>query len=142
MPKWKPIRTAATPLLRPLLFRRRRVFCHPQGYHRSVERYLNIFLEEQGTVKPPGPAYETAPGYFSTPALYKSIDWLSDNGAVLYTMAMHGLLTGDKKFIAQMYPKPAVQRGVAAPRLSVKAAAAAAAAATPVRRHPAIPTFA
>jgi hypothetical protein len=27
------------------------------GYHRTVERYLNIFLEEQGIVKPPGPAY-------------------------------------------------------------------------------------
>jgi hypothetical protein len=71
------------------------------GYHGSVERYLNIFLEEQGTVKPPGPAYEKAPGYFSTPALYKSIDWLSDNGAVLYTIAMHGLLTGDKDFITR-----------------------------------------
>ncbi|HTL16249.1 MAG TPA: hypothetical protein VL793_03380, partial [Patescibacteria group bacterium] len=71
------------------------------GYHRNVERYLNIFLEEQGTVKPPGPSYGTAPGYFSTPALYKSIDWLSDNGAVLYTIAMHGLLTGDKEFVAR-----------------------------------------
>ena len=50
--------------------------------------------------------------------------------------------SGDKKFIAQMYPKLAVHAGVAAPRLSVKKAAAAAAAATPVRWHPAIPTFA
>ena len=71
------------------------------GYHRTVERYLNIFLEEQGTVKPPGPAYELHRGYFSTPALYKSIDWLSDNGAVLYTLAMHGLLTGDRDFIGR-----------------------------------------
>ena len=39
------------------------------GYHRTVERYLNIFLEEQGTVKAPGPAYELHRGYFSTPAL-------------------------------------------------------------------------
>ncbi len=71
------------------------------GYHRTVERYLSIFLEEQGTVKPPGPAYELHRGYFSTPALYKSIDWLSDNGAVLYTIAMHALLTGDRDFIAR-----------------------------------------
>jgi hypothetical protein len=69
------------------------------GYHRTVERYLDIFLEEQGTVKPPGPSYELHKGYFSTPALYKSIDWLSDNGAVLYTVAMHALLTGDQTFI-------------------------------------------
>ncbi len=69
------------------------------GYHDIVERYLDIFLAEQGTVKPPGPAYELHRGYFSTPAQYKSIDWLSDNGAVLYTIATHGLLTGDRKFI-------------------------------------------
>ena len=71
------------------------------GYHRTVDRYLNILLEEQGTVKPPGPAYGLHRGYFSTPELYKSIDWLSDNGAVLYTLAIHGLLTGDRDFIAQ-----------------------------------------
>jgi hypothetical protein len=71
------------------------------GYHRMVEQYLSIFLEEQGTVKPPGPAYELHRGYFSTPALYKSIDWLSDNGAVLYTLAMHALLSGDQEFIAR-----------------------------------------
>jgi hypothetical protein len=71
------------------------------GHHRMVERYLGIFLEEQGTVKPPGPAYELHPGYLSTPALYKSIDWLSDNGAVLYTLAMHALLSGDREFIAR-----------------------------------------
>jgi hypothetical protein len=71
------------------------------GHHRMVERYLNIFLEEQGTVKPPGPAYELHPGYLSTPARYKSIDWLSDNGAVLYTLAMHTLLSGDREFIAR-----------------------------------------
>src|SRR5208283_3200891 len=67
------------------------------GYHQTVDKYLNIFLEEQGTVKPPGPAYELHKGYFSTPAQYKSIDWLSDNGAVLYTLATHALLTGDRE---------------------------------------------
>ena len=71
------------------------------GHHQMVERYLNILLEEQGTVKPPGPAYELRPGYFSTPALYKSIDWLSDNGAVLYTLATHALLSRDQEFIAR-----------------------------------------
>jgi hypothetical protein len=69
------------------------------GYHEMVETYLSIFIDEQGTVKPPGSAYELHPGYFSTPAAYKSIDWLSDNGAVLYALAMHSLLSGDKAFI-------------------------------------------
>lgn len=70
------------------------------GQHRTVARCLDIFREEQGTVTPPGPAYERHPGYLSTPALYKSIDWLSDNGAVLYTLAMHALLSGDRKWAA------------------------------------------
>jgi hypothetical protein len=71
------------------------------GYHRTVERYLDIFLEEQGTVKPPGPAYGPHGGYFSTPALYKSIDWLSDNGAILYALSTHALLTGDRDYIGR-----------------------------------------
>ena len=68
------------------------------GYHRTVARYLEIFREEQGTVVPPGSGYTPHPGYLSTPALYKSIDWLSDNGAVLYTICTHALLSGDREF--------------------------------------------
>ena len=68
------------------------------GHHTMVERYLEILREEQGTVVPPGPTYELHPGYFSTPALYQSIDWLSDNGAVLWTICRHALLSGHQKF--------------------------------------------
>ena len=69
------------------------------GYHKAAAKYLEIFREEQGTVVPPGEAYSLHPGYLSTPALYQSIDWLSDNGAILYAIAMHGLLSGDQSFI-------------------------------------------
>ena len=68
------------------------------GQHRMVRRYLDIFRDEQGTVVPPGAAYELHPGYLSTPAAYKSIDWLSDNGAVLYVLAEHALLSGDAEY--------------------------------------------
>lgn len=68
------------------------------GYHDAVRRYLDIFRAEQGTVVPPGDGYEKHPGYYSTPALYKSIDWLSDNGAVLWTICRHALLSGDAAF--------------------------------------------
>ncbi len=71
------------------------------GHHRMVERYLDIFRREQGTVVPPGDAYTLHPGYLSTPAEYKSYDWLSDNGALLYTLCTHALLSGDRKFIAR-----------------------------------------
>ncbi len=68
------------------------------GHHALVERCLEIFREEQGTVVPPGDTYTLHPGFLSTPELYKSIDWLSDNGAVLYTLCMHALLSGDRAY--------------------------------------------
>jgi hypothetical protein len=68
------------------------------GYHDVVGKYLEIFKGEQGTVIPPGDSYTLHPGYLSTPALYKSVDWLSDNGAVLYSICEHALLSGDKDF--------------------------------------------
>ncbi|MDD5676549.1 MAG: hypothetical protein PHW60_00980 [Kiritimatiellae bacterium] len=71
------------------------------GYHEFTARYLEIFREEQGTVVPPGDAYKPHPGYLSTPAAYKSIDWLADNGAILYTLSMHGLLSGDNDYIGR-----------------------------------------
>ena len=68
------------------------------GHHEAVARYLEIFRDEQGTVAPPGDGYELHPGYLCTPKLYKSIDWLSDNGAVLWTMARYALLSGNTTF--------------------------------------------
>ncbi|MBI3986554.1 MAG: hypothetical protein HY343_06525 [Lentisphaerae bacterium] len=72
------------------------------GHHAMVGRYLDIFREEQGTITPPGDAYERHPGYLSTPAAYKSVDWLSDNGAVLTLLCMHALLSGDRAFTEQV----------------------------------------
>lgn len=71
------------------------------GEHDFVEPYLEIFRDEQGTVTPPGDAYSRHPGYLSSPALYKSIDWLPDNGALLYTLSMHGLLSGNADYTAR-----------------------------------------
>jgi len=69
------------------------------GYHSMVGDYLGIFKEEQGTVVPPGPAYTKHPGFLSTPERYKSLDWLSDNGAVLWTLCMHYRLSGDRTYL-------------------------------------------
>lgn len=71
------------------------------GHHQTVRRYLDIFRDEQGSVKPSGDVYERHDGYLSTPAAYKSIDWLSDNGAVLWTLCKHYLLSGDKEYLAE-----------------------------------------
>ncbi len=79
--------------------------CHmmldPLGYHSTVEKYLEIFREEQGTITPPGPAFVPHPGYYSTPKTLTSIDWLSDHGAILHSVCYHALLTGDESFIGK-----------------------------------------
>ncbi len=69
------------------------------GYHAAVEKHAELFKANQGTVRPPGPAYKLHPGYFSSPKTLTSIDWLTDHGAVLETLSRHALLTGDRTFI-------------------------------------------
>lgn len=69
------------------------------GYHEVVEKHLKFYKEFQGTVVPPGPSYSLHRGYFSTPKILTSIDWLADNGAVLYELAKHALTTDDREFI-------------------------------------------
>jgi len=71
----------------------------PMGRHDAVERYLDVYKAHQGEVVPPGPSYGPSPGYFGVPRSLKSVDWLSDHGAVLYTICRHGLITGDRRFI-------------------------------------------
>ena len=70
------------------------------GYHQAVEKHLEIFKKNQGTVVPPGQSYSLHPGYFSSPKTLTSIDWLADHGAILYQVSRHALLTGDKGFIS------------------------------------------
>jgi len=85
------------------------------GYHEFVESHLDAFCKYQGTSTPPGldhqwghcdggtrgqkGAFARHPGYLAPPERFKMIDWLSDNGAILYALSMHGLLTGDRAFI-------------------------------------------
>ncbi|HUU29887.1 MAG TPA: hypothetical protein VM123_18950 [archaeon] len=69
------------------------------GYHSVVEKHIELFRKNQGSVKPPGSSYKLHPGYFSTPRTLTSIDWLTDNGAVLYEVSKHALFTGDREFI-------------------------------------------
>jgi hypothetical protein len=67
------------------------------GLHQTSRKYLELFRHNQGTVKPPGAAYEPHPGYFSTPAPLRSIDWLSDHGAILTSVATNALLSGSSR---------------------------------------------
>jgi hypothetical protein len=69
------------------------------GYHEVTARHAELFKKNQGTVKPPGPAFAMHAGYFSTPKSLTTIDWLTDHGAVMEQLSRHALLTGDKQFI-------------------------------------------
>lgn len=71
------------------------------GHHPAADKYLEIFRQEQGTITPPGKAYRSHPGYLATPRRFTSVDWLTDHGAILYTVARHGLITGDEDFITR-----------------------------------------
>lgn len=69
------------------------------GYHEAVSRYLEIFRNAQGTVKPPGPSYDLHPGYLGGPESLGTVSWLTDHGAILHAASYHALLTNDKNFL-------------------------------------------
>jgi hypothetical protein len=74
----------------------------PMGRHDDVAKYLEIYREDQGRTKAPGPDFKPHPGYFGPPrALDSGNQWLTDHGAILYAAARHALLTGDEQFIAR-----------------------------------------
>lgn len=73
------------------------MFLDPLGQHETSLKYLELFRHNQGSVKPPGEAYSPHPGYFSTPAPLRAIDWLSDHGAILTSVATNALLSGSSK---------------------------------------------
>jgi hypothetical protein len=76
----------------------------PLGYHAQAERYLAVFRKLQGTTVPPGKAFKAHPGYLGTPKVYQAINWLTDNGALLWAFSQHGLLSGDEQFIKTYTP--------------------------------------
>ncbi|HPD29567.1 MAG TPA: hypothetical protein PLL20_06200 [Phycisphaerae bacterium] len=74
------------------------------GYHDSVAAHLEQFRVGQGQFKPPGDLFEKHPGYLSASTGLSAIDWLSDHGAILYSVAEHSLMTGDEEFTRRWLP--------------------------------------
>ena len=71
------------------------------GWHEFTAENLEIFRTYQGTTKPPGASYGLHPGYLGAPKQLSSIDWLTDHGSVLHSVALHALLTDDEAFVAR-----------------------------------------
>ncbi|MDR1718839.1 MAG: hypothetical protein LBR67_01785 [Dysgonamonadaceae bacterium] len=78
------------------------------GYYEAVDRHLELFRKNQGTVKPPGPAYDLHPGYFSTPKHLTAFDWLTDHGAIMHEVCTHALLSNNMSFI-EKWTEPIVK---------------------------------
>lgn len=69
------------------------------GYHESAEKYLRVYVEDQGSVVPQGDYFAPHPGSFGPPKFVAACDWTSDHGAILWALAQHALLTQDSRFI-------------------------------------------
>lgn len=65
------------------------------GYHSATAKYLEMFKQTQGTVTPPGDAFERHAGFLSTPKELCAIPWLTYHGSILWSIAEHVLLRGD-----------------------------------------------
>ena len=74
------------------------------GHHAEAEKYLRIYRVNQGTVVPPGDFFKLHAGYFSSPKTLTTIDWISDHGAILWSICQHALLSGNEAFVREYLP--------------------------------------
>lgn len=78
------------------------------GWHEFTAENLEIFKTYQGSTKPPGSSYEKHPGYLGAPQQLSSIDWLTDHGSILHSVALHALMTDDEAFV-QKWTEPVLK---------------------------------
>ena len=71
------------------------------GYHKEAASYLEYFLARQGTRKPEGDV-STADGFL--PGDQPGLRWMGENGFILWAMAEHYKLSGDKDWLKRVAP--------------------------------------
>lgn len=71
------------------------------GYHREAASYLDYFLSRQGTRKPEGDV-SSAEGFL--PGDQPGLRWMGENGFILWAMAEHYKLSGDKEWLKRVAP--------------------------------------
>lgn len=74
------------------------------GFHKDAERYLDVYLRDQGNTNPPGIYYIKHPGFLSAPESFVAIRWVNEHGAVMWAAAEHYLLTRDDQFLKKWLP--------------------------------------
>lgn len=71
------------------------------GYHKEAAAYLEYFLARQGTRKPEGDV-SSAEGFF--PGDQPGLRWMGENGFILWALAEHFKLSGDKEWLKRVAP--------------------------------------
>jgi len=71
------------------------------GYHKEAVSYLEYFLARQGTRKPEGDV-SSADGFL--PGDQPGLRWMGENGFMLWAMAEHYKLSGDKEWLKRVAP--------------------------------------
>ncbi|OGD21213.1 MAG: hypothetical protein A2W03_10585 [Candidatus Aminicenantes bacterium RBG_16_63_16] len=71
------------------------------GYHGEAASYLRYFLARQGTRRPEGDV-SSADGFL--PGDQPGLRWMGENGFILWAMAEHYKLSGDKEWLKSVAP--------------------------------------
>jgi hypothetical protein len=71
------------------------------GYHKEAAAYLEYFLARQGTRKPEGDV-SSAEGFI--PGDQPGLRWMGENGFILWALAEHYKLSGDKEWLKRVAP--------------------------------------
>lgn len=72
------------------------------GYHEEAAAYLDYFLSRQGVRAPEGEV-SSADGFFSGDV--PGLRWMGENGFILWALAEHYKLTGDKVWLRKVAPR-------------------------------------
>jgi hypothetical protein len=65
------------------------------GHHGAAEKYLQVYVDEQGRAQPESRFFSSHPGLLAPPRGAAATDWTSDHGAILWALAEHLLLAGE-----------------------------------------------
>ena len=74
-----------------------------RGLHEDAARYLEPFLRWQGSMEPPG-KFSSREGFLAAADEYTWVRWLSGHGWLLWALAEHYLLSGDRVWLERALP--------------------------------------
>lgn len=71
----------------------------PMGHHAAAQKYLRMYVEDQGSVVAEGDYFSPHPGSLGPPTSVAACTWTADHGAILWALANSALMSGDQTFV-------------------------------------------